>query len=273
MAGVSTPDRERYMHGHHESVLRVHSRRTIANSAAYLEPELTPGSRLLDIGSGPGTITVEFAERLAPGEVIGLDASAEVVEQAAALAAGLDLANVRFEVGDAYALPFPDDAVDIVHAHQVLQHLADPVAALREMRRVVRPGGVVAIRDVDYGLAGWHPASPELADWLDLYQRVARANGGEPDAGRRLPAWARAAGFTDVRASASAWFFASDDDRAWWGGSWADRIVHSRVAEDARELGLADPDDLQRLRDGWLRWASDPDGSFLMSHGEVLARG
>ena len=85
-----------------------------------------------------------------------------------------------------HALDFPDDTFDVVHAHQVLQHVGDPVAALREMRRVTRPGGVVAVRDSDYAAFTWFPQLPELDEWLDLYQRVARGNGGEPDAGRRL---------------------------------------------------------------------------------------
>ena len=125
--------------------------------------------------------------------------------------------NVDFAVGDVHALDFPDDTFDVVHAHQVLQHVADPVQALREMRRVCRPGGYVAARDSDYAAFTWFPQLPELDEWLALYQRVARANGGEPDAGRRLLAWARAAGFTDVTATASTWCFA--DTRTAPGGA------------------------------------------------------
>jgi ubiquinone/menaquinone biosynthesis C-methylase UbiE len=143
--------REHYTHGHHESVLRSHSWRTVANSAAYLSPHLTPGLRVLDVGCGPGTITAEFADRVgldsSGGSVVGMDASAEVVALASDAASR---PNLTFAVGDVYAIDAPDDAFDIVHAHQVLQHLADPVAALREMWRVCRPGGVVAARDADY---------------------------------------------------------------------------------------------------------------------------
>src|SRR3954452_12581404 len=99
---------EKYTHGHHESVLRAHERRTVANSAAYLLPRLRAGLRVLDVGSGPGTITIDLAERVAPGEVVGLDAAADVVEKAAALAAERGVSNVSFQVGDAYALEAPD---------------------------------------------------------------------------------------------------------------------------------------------------------------------
>ena len=127
-----------YTHGHHESVLRSHRWRTVENSAAYLVPALERGQRVLDVGCGPGTITVDLAARVAPGEVVGLDASAAVLELARAAADEAGVANVSFRTGDATALPFEDGSFDVVHAHQVLQHLSDPVAALREMRRVTR---------------------------------------------------------------------------------------------------------------------------------------
>ena len=85
-----------------------------------------------------------------------------------------------------YALAFPDASFDVVHAHQVLQHLTDPVAALREMRRVCRPDGVVAARDSDYAAFTWFPDDPRLTRWLELYHEVARSNDAEPDAGRHL---------------------------------------------------------------------------------------
>src|SRR5262249_45699552 len=137
---------ERYTHGHHASVLRAHGARTVENSAAYLEARLHPGDRVLDVGCGPGTITVDLARRTAPGEVVGIDVVADVLDVARAEADGARVGNVSFEVGDVYALAFGDGEFDVVHAHQVLQHLADPVAALHEMRRVCRPGGTVAVR-------------------------------------------------------------------------------------------------------------------------------
>ena len=203
-----------YSHGHHASVLRSHRWRTVENSAAYLIPHLQPGLDLLDVGCGPGTITLDLAQRVAPGRVVGLDAAADVIEQAGAAAAAAN-ASVEFAVGDTYALQFEDASFDVVHGHQVLQHLADPVAALREWRRVCRPGGVVAARDADYEAMCWFPAEPGLDHWLDLYRRLARLNQGEPDAARHLVSWASDAGFTGVEPTASAWCFATPEDREW----------------------------------------------------------
>lgn len=259
---------ERYTHGHHESVLKSHTWRTIANSAAYLEPRLASGLSLLDVGCGPGTITVEFADRLAPGAVVGLDAAAEVIERASG---DFVRPNLRFVVGDAYALPFDDDSFDITHAHQTLQHVADPVAVLRELRRVTRPGGVVAARDVDYAGTFWFPLVPGLDAWLALYERVHRSNGGEPDAGRRLKAWARQAGFESIENSASVWNFSDPNDREWWGSMWEARILHSAFAQDAVGKGFATRDDLERISRSWREWADDEDGCLIMPHGELIA--
>lgn len=269
---------EVYTHGHHESVLRSHRWRTAENSAAFLLPHLAGDARVLDVGCGPGTITAGLAGRVPRGHVTGIDPSPEVIELAreareAREAAG-DRANLDFTVGDVYALDYPDASFDVVFAHQVLQHLADPAGALREMRRVTRPGGLVAARDGDYGGMTWYPEPPVLGEWMALYHRVARGNGGEPDAGRRLLAWARAAGFADadISCSSSNWTYATPAERAWWGGLWADRIVKSAMAASATAGGHATPAELERIADGWRTWAADQDGWFMIPNGEVLCR-
>ena len=259
-----------YTHGHHESVLRSHSWRTAENSAAYLLPHLTPDALILDIGCGPGTITADLADRVPRGHVTGVDAAPDIIEQARGLTRGRG--NLDFAAGDVYALGYPAGAFDVVHAHQVLQHLSDPVKALREMRRVTRPGGLIAVRDADYGAMTWYPEVPALDDWLALYHRVARGNGGEPQAGRRLHAWAREAGLTDVTASSSTWTYATPEERAWWGGLWADRTVQSAYAASAVGGGYATADDLRRIADGWRAWAGHQDGWFAVVHGEILCR-
>ncbi len=263
---------ERYVHGHHESVLRSHTWRTVENSAAYLLPHLRPGLDVLDVGSGPGTITVDIAQRVVPGTVVGIDAAAEIVEAATRLAEERRLSNVTFRTGNAYALDLPEDSVDIAHAHQVLQHVADPVAVLAEMARVVKPGGIVAARDVDYGGTIWYPELPGMADWIRVYDAVHRAGGGEPNAGRRLRAWAHAAGLTDVTTGASIWGFSSPEERAWWGGLWADRALKSDFARQAIEGGFASQEDLERMADAWRQWSEHPDAWFAFPHGELIAR-
>ena len=258
-----------YTHGHHESVLRSHRWRTVENSAAYLLPHLRPGLSILDVGCGPGTITAGLAAAVAPGPVTALEVSDDVLELARST---VDNENVRFLVGDVNALDFPDGTFDVVHAHQVLQHLTDPVAALREMLRVCRADGVVGVRDADYAAMAWYPADPLLDRWLQIYHAVARANGAEPDAGRRLLAWARAAGAADIVPTASVWCYATPADRQWWGGMWGDRILRSAITPQAIDGGHSDLDELTAISHAWRRWAATDDGWFLIPHGEVLCR-
>ena len=263
-----------YLHGHHESVLRSHRWRTAENSAAYLIPNLEPGAAAPRRGMRPGHDHRRLGTvRRRPDRWSGSTRRRLCSPTLGPKHDAPRATNVSFDVGDVYRLAFDDGDFDVVHAHQVLQHLADPVAALSEMRRVCRPGGIVAARDGDYGGMFWFPEDPGLEEWRDLYRRVARAVGGEPDGGRRVLHWARRAGFTDVEASTGSWCFATPDERAWWGGLWADRLTRSRFARPGRRAAVVlRPSDLERLADAWRRWTSNDDGWFVVPHGEVLCR-
>ena len=227
---------------------------------------------LLDVGCGPASVTADLAELVAPGRVVGLDASPAVLDVARALLAERGLRDrVELMAGDVFALPFDDDTFDVIHAHQVLQHLDDPVAALAEMRRVVRPGGIVAARDAVYSADAWFPQPAGMDSWLEVYMATARANGGEPDAGGRLLAWAHRAGFTEVTASASTWCYATPADRAWQSETWAQRCLTS-FGPQAVDLGLARRDDLETMARAWRQWGGSQDAWFVVVHGEVIAR-
>ena len=262
----------RYTHGHSAAVLSAHSRRGAADSAAYLLAHLRAGMDLLDVGCGPASITADLAERVAPGRVVGLDAAAGALEAARATLSERGLSEqVEVTSGDVMALPFEDASFDVVHAHQVLQHLADPVGALAEMRRVTRPGGIVAVRDAVYSAMTWFPEPAGMEQWRSVYMATARSNGGEPDAGSRLLSWARAAGFADASASASTWCYATPADRAWQSQTWAQRCLTS-FGPRAVELGLADRADLETMAQAWRQWGDSEDAWFVVVHGEVIAR-
>lgn len=265
---------ESYTHGHHESVLRSHRWRTAENSAAFLLPHLREDMALLDVGCGPATVTADLAARLARGRVVGVDASAAVLDSARELAGNRGLANLTFQQANAYELPFADGTFDVVFAHQLLQHLSDPIGALQEMRRVTKRGGIVAVRDADYAAMTWYPLSAGLTEWNALYHEVTHAYGYEADAGRRLFSWVQEAGFdtAGITPSAGVWCYATPEDRSWWGGLWAERCVGSNFAVQAKESGLADEVGLEQLAQEWLRWAEEPAGWFAVLNGEVLAR-
>jgi SAM-dependent methyltransferase len=176
--------------------------RSAARDAAFLLPHLRPGMRLLDAGCGPGSITLGLAESVAPGETIGIDMQSAQVEQARALAAARS-AGVRFQVGDIYALPFPDASFDAVFANGVLMHLSEPLRALAELRRVLRPDGIAGIRDPDFGTSVYTPTTLLLERWLELRVRVRRHNGGDPFVSRRYRQLLLEAGFARTAASAT----------------------------------------------------------------------
>jgi SAM-dependent methyltransferase len=259
-----------YTHGHDEAVLRSHRARTVDNSAAYLVPHLRAGLTVLDVGCGPGTITAGLAERVAPGTVTAVDSAPVAVEVTARLASERRLANVQVALADVQALQYDDQTFDVVHAHQLLQHVPDPVLALQEMRRVCKPGGVVAARDADYQAMTWHPEVAAMEEWRALYRRVARFNGGEPDAGRRLLGWARAAGFTDIVCSASAWCFAEASERALWSETWSARVRSAELTEHALAVGWVTSDQVDAMSEAWRAWGTVQDGWFAVLHGEIL---
>ena len=266
---IERPEGERYTHGYHEAIVGSYAERTTEECAAFLLPRLQPDAVVLDVGSGPGTITVGLARRA--GRVIGLDASVAMVEAARNHAARTGIGNVSFETGSAYDLPWDDDSFDVVYAHQVLQHLSDPVRALLEARRVLRPDGLLAVRDADYGTMVHAPIDPAIQRWLRLYHEVTAANGGEADAGRFLLSWVIAAGFDDPAVSTATTTYADPAGRVVWGDLWSVRVIDSDFADHAVRGGMASRVDLTEMSTAFRRWSEQPDGFWAFLNTQVLA--
>lgn len=258
-----------YAHGHQPAVLKSHTWRTVLNSAQYVAPFIEADSQILDIGCGPGSLTNDFGSKCPQGSVIGVDISEKVVEIALA---SVHRENVSFEVMDAYHLPFANNSFDVVHAHQVLQHVNDPVSLLSEMSRVVRSTGVIAARDSQYSAFEWSPKSSELERWLTSYISIARFCQGEPDAGRHLEKWAKEASLEIVRKSSSKWVFETPEEVKWWGETWADRVLNSNFAGHAQTLGLLTERELLSMHDGWISWSQSVPATFVIPHDELVAR-
>jgi SAM-dependent methyltransferase len=190
-----------YTPGHGTEALAYMGERRVATHAEFFLPELVRGESLLDCGCGPGTLTVDLAEAVAPGEVHAIDVSEEQFAIGRTVAAERGVA-VSFQQGSVYELPFDDARFDAVFAHALLEHLADPRAAVREMARVLRPGGVLGVSSPDWGGSIVAPPHEQLEWALEAWRDLKRENGGEPEAGRHLPVWTAAAGLTDLRVGA-----------------------------------------------------------------------
>ncbi|EIN04870.1 ubiE/COQ5 methyltransferase [Punctularia strigosozonata HHB-11173 SS5] len=270
---MASVDSERvYISDHSAAPIRSHSWRTVDNSAAYLVPHLKPDLRILDVGCGPGTITIDLARHVPQGHVVGVEYSPDPLDGARTLAAQEGVNNVEFVTGDVHALQYPDNTFDVVHAHQVLQHIRDPVQALREMRRVTKAGGIVAARES--GAMLWYPRLPAFDEWKELYNRIAKARGGNPDPGSYIHVWAKEAGFdrASIKCSVGTWCFSTQDERKWWGNMWADRSVGSAYADIAVGDGHCAREDLERLAAAWRDWVQNEDGWFSIAHGEIICR-
>ncbi len=195
--------REIYTPGYSSAAVDFMARRCAEKQARFLLPHLRSGQRLLDIGCGPGTITVGLARAVAPGEAIGMDLADSQADLARENAMEAGTENVRFISGSIYDLPFDRHQFDVVFAHAVFEHLKEPGPALAEIRRILKPGGMVALRSPDWGGFIAHPPSPDLQAAMECYRAVQTANGGDVHAGRKLKEWAETAGFHDARWSGS----------------------------------------------------------------------
>jgi ubiquinone/menaquinone biosynthesis C-methylase UbiE len=185
------------------TAVKVHGGRTAENVAGFYTPHLKPGMRLLDCGCGPGTITVGLAQLVAPGEVIGIDADPRHIKTAQANASAAGVANVHFQTGDVYDLGFEDDSFDAVFCHALLEHLHNPVSALREMRRVLKRDGLMGVREFDLDSALLFPDEPILRRIIELWIRLTRHNGGDAQIGKHLFKLLSAADLRSIAMSAT----------------------------------------------------------------------
>jgi SAM-dependent methyltransferase len=178
----------------------VLARRT-GEAAAFLAPQLRPGMRLIDCGCGPGSITLDLAQAVAQGETIGIDLREDSLRYGRALARERGIANVQFQTASVYQLPYADGAFDAAFSCAVLQHLAAPLLALKEMRRVLKPGGVIGIVDGSSTMTFRYPTNPLLEAWDKLRALQREHNTGRPAEALQLRVLLREAGFARTQAS------------------------------------------------------------------------
>ncbi|KAH8831461.1 putative ubiE/COQ5 methyltransferase [Flagelloscypha sp. PMI_526] len=269
-------DGSTYTSTHDSTVLEGYIKyRTAVNCCPHLLPVLKPTDSVLDMGCGPGSISVDLASRVPLGHLTGVDLSEKALEKARELAVDKKLTNTTFLTADIYSLPFPDDSFDAIHVHQVLQHVTYPWTAASELRRVLKPGGVLAVTESDLGGCIWSPESPGISLWSAVYPKVQRGNGGEPFAGRVLHTWLLKGGFSrdDMEISSGSWCFATPADVKFWGiETWYHRLQLPEFRKGSVERELCTEDDVQTMYEGWKEWAMSEDAWFSIPHGRVLAR-
>ncbi|KAL8721379.1 MAG: hypothetical protein Q9225_001926 [Loekoesia sp. 1 TL-2023] len=263
-----------YLQGHSEEVIASHSARTVSNSAAFLLPRLSPHFSLLDVGCGPGTITSGFCSYLPQGHVTGIDLGHDVVTQATSLHPSDRFPNLKFETGDILkGLKYDDETFDVVYFHQAILHLPDPIKGIKEARRVLKPGGLLAMRESD--TLNWFPELPGLRKYNECLHGMIRSAGAPGlSAARSLHAWAREAGFErekmDVGAGATV--YSTPEERRWWGMIHVNRLRGDAVGGKMRDLGLLGAGGVEEMVTDFEQWIEHVDGWYAALQCEVVAR-
>jgi SAM-dependent methyltransferase len=214
-------------------------------------------------------VTVGLAQRVSPGAVVGVDIEGRQFEVGRAQARELAVPNVCFAQATIYDLPFAAGSFDAVLAHAVLYHLSDPGRALMEVQRVLRPGGVVGIRDTDTGGDLWFPSTPTLDRAWALISRVLEHSGGNPRFGRAQRAALRAAGFVRVVASASYDVFGTPEAAGRAAEYFADFIGREH-AELIVAQGWAARPELEHLATALTTWGASPDAFLARARCEAV---
>jgi ubiquinone/menaquinone biosynthesis C-methylase UbiE len=263
----SRAEAEIYTYGYSQEHRRFLGMRTAKGEAAFFLPYLRPGMRLLDCGCGVGSITVGLAEAVAAGEVVGVDREPGQIELARQRAQEQRVTNVRFEVGNVYALPFPDASFDAAFAHTVLEHLSDPLRALKEMRRVLKPGGIVGIKDPDYGTQLIEPSTPLIRDALALYRRVASVNGASPYYARHQRRLLQEAGFARSEGFAAVICLGSlEATRQAYELAFKPWLTEPTFVHTALDHKFVDQATLAAMLLACQRWSELPDAYYTLTH-------
>jgi SAM-dependent methyltransferase len=251
-----------YTPGWSSSASGFMARRSAATHAGAILGHLRPGMDLLDLGCGPGSITVGLARAVAPGRVIGVDREESQIVLARARAAAEGPPSLELVVAAATDLPLPDACVDAAFAHALMEHLPDPVPALAQMRRVLRPGGVAVAVSPDWGGFLLAPEEPPVERAIACYAAIQASAGGDVHAGRRLGAAMLRAGFADVTLSAR---YEVYDDRTAIAGYLADRLAESPGREGDAARGGVDADEVVALAGALRDWSLREPGMFAQA--------
>lgn len=262
---------EQYAHGY-SSILtqQFHAGRTAASHAAFFLPFLRSGMTLLDCGCGSGGITLGLAGACAPGKVVGIDIGVSEIDRAVANATERGCSNVRFEVAHLYDLPFSDSTFDAVFSHAVLEHLKAPSDALNEMHRVLKPGGIIGIRDVDWGSYVYSPSDPLIEQGVALIEENWNSTSGNSRMARNLRVLLNQAQFVEVAASAHAESWGTSESTKAFGQMMAIRLEEPDFVGSATSRGLIEESKLKQLSNAWRRWGNDPTSFLAVTWCEVV---
>ncbi len=246
MSSEPSPQSE-YTMGYSDEFLQLLKRRSVERDCSYLLPHLKPGLDVLDFGCGPGTLSVGLARLVEPGELHGVDIEDSQIAIAQSAARSGGHGNAAFQVADAADLPFEDDSFDVAHCHTVLTHVPDTQAALSEIRRVLKPGGIIASRELITASCFVEPDLGDFEEAWNVFSRLLAGNGGHPNMGRGLKNAFIEAGFTNPRVTSSFETYAEPEDISFLHSFIVGWFFTPEIMQAAITYGLATKNQF----DGW----------------------
>lgn len=257
-------------HGVTPGLRQDYGKRTADQQAAFLLPYLITGMNLLDVGCGPGTITLGLAQAVAPGHVTGIDHDPQHIETARTLASERGVNNVTFRLGDALSLPFEDDTFDAAFENNVFTHLSqNAIQAAREVYRVLKPQGLFAVRDVDVNSVVWGNLTDPIKQLDRLFIKWHQNRGSDIALGKRLPEILRMAGFTNTIKSVSA-DTKGDPEQTRSHAEITVSLLDGPFGRDIVDNGWADRATVNLLKKSIRDWGEHPDAFFANVHVEVI---
>jgi ubiquinone/menaquinone biosynthesis C-methylase UbiE len=264
-----TPQNER-AHGVTPGLSQDYVDRTADRQAAFMLPYLRSGMKLLDVGCGPGTITLGLAQKVSPGHVTGIDHDSANIEMARMLATEQGVTNVTFQTGNALALPFEAHTFDAAFENNVFTHLAkQAVPAAREVSRVLKSSGFFAARDVDAKAVLWGHPTEALKQLDHLFIAWHNSRGSDITLGLQLSTILRTAGFTQIIKSVSADTKGTPEAVR----SHAEitiSLLDGPFGHDIVDRGWGEQALVEHLKESIRAWASHPDAFFANIHVEVI---
>ena len=264
----ATPD---YTMGFSEEILQVLRRYTAEASAAYLLPQLRPGFRILDFGCGPGTISTGLAKAVAPGELHGIDMEESQIELARSVAKASGQDNAIFHVGDVTDLPFEDGFFDVAHCHNVLMHVPDTSAVLAEVKRVLKPGGIIGCREMISASSFTHPDFGVIRKAWDMFEDLLAADDGHPQMGKEMKDHIVNAGFANIRVTATIDIYSTPADVAFIHGLADTWFLSPEITEAAIKYGAATEELCNAIGVAYDKWKDHPGAVCGVAFGEAVA--
>ena len=261
-----------YTMGFSEPIVQQFKRHTADSHASHLLPHLRPGLRVLDVGCGPGTISVGLARAVEPGELHGIDMEESQIDIARSIAGAGGHDNATFHVGDVTGLPFEDDFFDVVHGHAIFTHVPDTRAAMSEVKRVLKPGGIISCREAIFRYSFQTPSFEVLDIGWVMFSELIAADEGHPDFGKDVKRHLVEAGFTDIRATASFNHYSTSEEIAGLYHVIVGWFLSPDTVRAAQAYGVATQAHFDRFRDALDRWKSHPGAFGAVAYGEAIAR-